>query len=106
MFQCTLCNFCLCSIFSQVPLKPSLKKSPSSDDESEICDAKLHSIQMKIQEKLQKDSEVTHVNETKAEQAAIYIQKIWRGYYTRYKDKEVKEALQNLRTQRAEEYLQ
>lgn len=90
--------------FSQEPcLKPSLKKTPSSEDESEICDAKLQSIQMKVQEKMQKEFEQ---NETKTEQAAIYIQKMWRGYYVRNKDKEVQAAFQNLRAQRAEEYLQ
>lgn len=93
---------------SSPPLKSSLKKSPSSEDESEICDAKLQSIQMKVQEKLLKDSELSSNtnNEIKAEQAAIYIQKMWRGYYTRNKNKDVQEAFKNLRTQRAEEYLQ
>lgn len=84
-----------------------MKKSPSSEEDSEICDAKLQSIQIKAQEKLQKEqTEQNNCHESKAEQAAIYIQKMWRGYYVRNKDKDVQEAFQNFKTQRAEEYLQ
>ncbi|XP_060530394.1 centrosomal protein of 97 kDa-like [Cylas formicarius] len=85
------------------------RKSPSSEDESEICDSKLHMIQMKVQErKQQRDSEILNSssNEEKVERAAICIQKVWRGYYTRNKDKEVQEMFRTLQNQRASQYIQ
>lgn len=87
-----------------------IKKSPDSEDESEICDAKLVAIQQKVQEYKQKrGSDVasnSSSNEDKAENAAVTIQKMWRGYYTRNKDKDVQNAFKNLRTQRSEQYIQ
>lgn len=74
-------------------------KSPS-DDESEICDSKLQTIQMKVEERrLQKDSL------DKVEQAAVCIQRIWRGYHTRHKNKEVQDMFKELQSQRANQYI-
>lgn len=86
-----------------------LRKSISSEEESEICDAKLQTIQMKVEERrLQKETENGSVssNEDKIENAAIYIQKMWRGYYTRNKDSKIQEMFRTLQTQRADEYIQ
>lgn len=82
-----------------------MRKSSSSEDESEICQAKLQNIQMKIEEhKQQKDVELR--SSEKIEQAAIYIQKMWRGYYIRNKNKRVQEVFKMIQSQRAEEYIQ
>lgn len=76
----------------------------TSDDESEICDSKLQTIQMKAEEKrLQKEETINTLD--RVQQAAICIQKMWRGYYTRNKDKDVKELFKSLETQRAHQYI-
>lgn len=79
-------------------------KSPTSDDESEMCDSKLHTIQMKAEERrLQKEETINSLD--KVEQAAVCIQRMWRGYYTRNKDKEVQEMFKELQSQRANQYI-
>ncbi|KAJ8919553.1 hypothetical protein NQ315_002175 [Exocentrus adspersus] len=89
-----------------------LKNKPSSsEDESEICDAKLHTIQMKAEERrMQKDENrnrnVNSNSDTKVERAAVCIQKMWRGYFTRNKDKEIQEMFKELQSQRANQYIQ
>ncbi|XP_018564870.1 centrosomal protein of 97 kDa isoform X2 [Anoplophora glabripennis] len=87
-----------------------LKNKPSSsEDESEICDAKLQTIQMKAEERrLQKDENRSNSssNDDKVEQAAVFIQKMWRGYFTRNKDKEIQEMFKELQSQRANQYIQ
>nr|CAI5838778.1 unnamed protein product [Callosobruchus analis] len=90
-------------------------RSPSSEEESEICDDKLQTIQMKaVERKMQKEEEA-NINsstgggvggEDKVERAAICIQRIWRGFYTRNKDKEVQEMFRELQSQRANQYIQ
>lgn len=84
-------------------------KPSSSEDESEICDAKLQTIQMKAEERrLQKDENRSNTgnNDDKVEQAAVCIQKMWRGYFTRNKDKEIQEMFKELQSQRANQYIQ
>ncbi|KAF2904946.1 hypothetical protein ILUMI_01227 [Ignelater luminosus] len=91
------------------PLPTAMKKSPSSEDESEICPSKLQTIQMKAEERRQQRDSELHSNssgEDKTEQAAIYIQKMWRGYYTRNRNKYVQELFKSLQAQRAEQYIQ
>ncbi|XP_025831949.1 centrosomal protein of 97 kDa [Agrilus planipennis] len=87
-----------------------LRKSISSDDESEICVSKLQTIQMKAEEakRLQRNPEVTtnSSNEDKVERAAVKIQKVWRGYYTRNKDQKVIDMLKGLQAQRAQQYIE
>lgn len=79
-------------------------KSPPSDDESEMCDSKLQTIQMKAEERrLQKEETANSLE--KAEQAAVCIQRMWRGYYTRNKDKQVQEMFKELQSQRANQYI-
>lgn len=90
-------------------LPTAMKKSPSSEDESEICPSKLQTIQMKAEERRQQRDSELHSNssgEDKTEQAAIYIQKMWRGYYTRNRNKYVQELFKSLQAQRAEQYIQ
>ncbi|XP_045478638.1 centrosomal protein of 97 kDa [Harmonia axyridis] len=85
-----------------------LRKSVSSDDDS-VCDSKLQTIQMKAEERRQlKDSEAGSNSsmEDRVEQAAVCIQKIWRGYYTRNKNKEVQQIFRDLQSQRANQYIQ
>ncbi|KAB0798811.1 hypothetical protein PPYR_06691 [Photinus pyralis] len=83
-----------------------MKKSPSSEEESEICPAKLQMIQIKVKERRQKDNDVCQTSEEKVERAAVYIQKMWRGYYVRNKNKYVQELFKTLQAQRSEEYIQ
>ncbi|CAG9766683.1 unnamed protein product [Ceutorhynchus assimilis] len=78
-------------------------KSPSSEEESELCDSKLCIIQNKVEERrMQK----TTTNDEKVRQAAICIQKMWRGYYTRNKDKDLQEMFKVLQNHRANQYIQ
>jgi centrosomal protein CEP97 len=87
-----------------------LRKSLSSDDESEVCVSKLQMIQMRAEEKRmhQKDAEIVSNSsaEDKVEQAAVCIQKVWRGYFTRNRNKEVQEVFRTLQAQRAGQYIQ
>lgn len=86
-----------------------LRRSQSSEDESEICDSKLQTIQQRAEEKrLQKDAEMTSESSSddKVEQAVVFIQKMWRGYLTRNKNKEVQEMFRTLQNQRANQYIQ
>ncbi|KAI4463310.1 protein phosphatase 1 regulatory subunit sds22-related [Holotrichia oblita] len=88
-------------------LHPALKKSLSSEDESEVCDAKLQSIHSKVEEKRHKEETAVNDNaDVKTEKAAICIQKIWRGYYTRNCDKDVQQLYRSLQARRADEYIQ
>ncbi|KAL3266754.1 hypothetical protein HHI36_010914 [Cryptolaemus montrouzieri] len=96
------------SITSQKQPTSILRKSISSDDDS-VCDSKLQTIQLKAEERRQlKYSETDSSNhmEDKVEQAAVCIQKIWRGYHTRNKNKEVQEMFKELQSQRANQYIQ
>uniref|UniRef100_A0A6P7G1V5 Centrosomal protein of 97 kDa n=1 Tax=Diabrotica virgifera virgifera TaxID=50390 RepID=A0A6P7G1V5_DIAVI len=85
-----------------------MNRSASSDEESEICDSKLQTIQMKAEERRLQKEEVNSncSSEDKVEQAAVCIQRIWRGYYTRNKNKEVQEMFKELQNQRANQYIQ
>ncbi|XP_048517086.1 centrosomal protein of 97 kDa [Dendroctonus ponderosae] len=73
-------------------------RSPSSEDESEMCASKAD------ERRLQRNTE--NSNNEKVRQAATCIQKMWRGYYTRNKDKDVQEMFKVLQNQRAYAYIQ
>lgn len=89
------------------PLHSVLKKSLSSEDESEVCDAKLQSIHSKVEEKRHRDEAASNGNlDDKTEKAAICIQKMWRGYYTRNCDKDIQQLYRSLQARRADEYIQ
>ncbi|XP_056632308.1 centrosomal protein of 97 kDa [Diorhabda sublineata] len=82
-------------------------RSISSDDESEMFDSKLQTIQMKVEERLQKEDLNNQCNgEDRVEHAAICIQKTWRGYYTRNKNKQIQEMFKELQHKRANQYIQ
>ncbi|EFA01464.1 Centrosomal protein of 97 kDa-like Protein [Tribolium castaneum] len=88
-----------------------LRKSLSSDDESEVFVSKLQKIQIRAEEKRimnQKDAEILNNcnSEDRVEQAAVFIQKMWRGYFTRNRNKEVQEIFRTLQAQRANQYIQ
>lgn len=69
-----------------------------------MCDSKLQTIQMKAEERrLQKEEIINGLD--KVEQAAVCIQKMWRGYYTRNKDKGIQEMFKELQSQRANQYI-
>lgn len=83
--------------------------SASSDEESEICDSKLHTIQMKAKERsmgLQKEEITSNGSNDDKVEAAVCIQRIWRGYYTRNKDVDVRNRFKELADQRANQYIQ
>lgn len=84
----------------------NIKKSLSSEDESEICPTKLQMIQIKVEKHRQKDAELCPTTEDRVENAAIYIQKMWRGYHVRNKNKYVQELFKSLQSQRSEQYIQ
>lgn len=98
------CNFSKESTIQKTPPSSILRKSPSSEDESEVCDAKLQTIQMKLEEHRQQQNHTTK-DDDRAEKAAICIQKLWRGYYTRNKDRNVQEIYRTVQAQRADEYI-
>lgn len=79
-------------------------KSPTSDDESGMCDSKLQPIQLKAEERRLKKVETLNSLD-KVEQAAVCIQRMWKGYYTRNKNKEVQGMFKELQNQRAHEYI-
>ncbi|CAH1159643.1 unnamed protein product [Phaedon cochleariae] len=83
-------------------------RSPSSEEDSEMCNAKLQAIQMKVEERRMQKEEVASncSGEDKVEQAAVFIQKMWRGFYVRNKNKEVQEMFKELQSQRANQYIQ
>lgn len=61
---------------------------------------------MKAEERrMQRDANNSNSNDDKAERAAICIQKLWRGYYIRNKDRKVQEIFRTLQAQRADEYI-
>lgn len=69
-----------------------------------MCDSKLQTIQMKVEERRLQQEE-TNNGLDKVEKAAVCIQRMWRGYYTRNKDKEVQEMFKGLQSQRANQYI-
>ncbi|XP_050303898.1 centrosomal protein of 97 kDa [Anthonomus grandis grandis] len=84
---------------------------PVSDDEPEFCGSNLESIQMKADERrMQKfshqNAECSDTEGNKVAKAAVLIQRIWRGYYTRNKDKDIQEMFRVLQNQRANQYIQ
>lgn len=59
---------------------------------------------MKLEEHRQQQNHTTK-DDDRAEKAAICIQKLWRGYYTRNKDRNVQEIYRTVQAQRADEYI-
>nr|CAD7571839.1 unnamed protein product [Timema californicum] len=95
----------------------------SSDEDSEMSASKLETIRHRAQERWQRKDTVNTVNNSVAthavevnyaapdtaaavEQAAVCIQRIWRGYHTRNLNKHVQGIYQDLRSTRTQEYIE
>lgn len=62
---------------------------------------------MKVEERRQQKEYTNNCGtEDKVEQAAICIQRMWRGFYTRNKDKDVQAMFKELQSQRANQYIE
>lgn len=81
----------------------NIRISTCSEDESEINVSQLKRLQQKIE--ALENVKRTESNQNEAEDAATCIQKYWRGYYIRNKDKEVQNALKKLRSLRADQHI-
>lgn len=87
------------------------KNSITSDDEVEVCVSKLQNIRNVAQERSSKksietESTNTENNEKNEHAAAVFIQKMWRGYHTRNRNKKTLEILKTIQQHRTEEYIQ
>lgn len=84
------------------------KNSTSSEDELEMCAAKLQTIRNIAQERSTKKIVDDGVNERVKNEnaAAVLIQKMWRGYQTRNLNKKTLEILRTIQSQRTEEHIQ
>nr|CAD7598278.1 unnamed protein product [Timema genevievae] len=95
----------------------------SSDEDSEMSASKLETIRHRAQERWQRKDTVNTVNNSVAsravevnyaapdtaaavEQAAVCIQRIWRGYHTRNLNKQVQGIYQDLQSTRTQEYIE
>nr|CAD7430634.1 unnamed protein product [Timema monikensis] len=95
----------------------------SSDEDSEMSASKLETIRHRAQERWQRKDTVNTVNNSVAtravevnyaapdtaaavEQAAVCIQRIWRGYHTRNLNKHVQGIYQDLHSTRTQEYIE
>lgn len=67
-----------------------------------MCDSKLQNIQMKVERSKMLKTE----NEVDKVKAAVCIQKMWRGYCVRNKNKLVQEIYKTIQSQRADQYIQ
>lgn len=84
------------------------KNHISNEEEVDICVDKLQTIKNIAQERsVKKNTESESSSSEKAEQdAAIFIQKMWRGYHTRNKNKKAVDILKAIQQHRTEEYIQ
>ncbi|XP_033221880.1 centrosomal protein of 97 kDa isoform X3 [Belonocnema kinseyi] len=74
----------------------------SSDEESEVCQAKLNSIRHRAVQRRQEDTN----KEDPTEKAAVCIQRMWRGYHTRNLNKKVTSVLKTIEMTRTNKYIQ
>lgn len=87
------------------------KGSVASDDEVEICASKLQNIKNVAQERSSKknpepESAVVENNDARVFRAAVFIQKMWRGYHTRNRNKKTLGILKTIQQHRTEEHIQ
>ncbi|XP_034941950.1 centrosomal protein of 97 kDa isoform X2 [Chelonus insularis] len=75
----------------------------SSDEDSEVCQAKLDNIRHTANQRRQED---TNKIEDNAEKAAICIQRMWRGYHTRNLNKKATNVLKTIEMMRTNKYIQ
>ncbi|XP_076619613.1 centrosomal protein 97kDa isoform X3 [Colletes latitarsis] len=76
----------------------------SSDEDSEVCQAKLDGIRHRAIQRRQEDSNKVDQDET--EKAAICIQRMWRGYHTRNLNKKATNILKTIEMTRTNKYIQ
>ncbi|XP_063991866.1 uncharacterized protein LOC135170203 isoform X2 [Diachasmimorpha longicaudata] len=76
---------------------------PSSDEDSEFCQAKLDGIRHRAIQRRQED---TNKSEDQTEKAAVLIQRIWRGYHTRNLNKKATNVLKTIEMMRTNKYIQ
>ncbi|XP_011306833.1 centrosomal protein of 97 kDa isoform X2 [Fopius arisanus] len=76
---------------------------PSSDEDSEFCQAKLDGIRHRAIQRRQED---TNKSEDQTEKAALLIQRIWRGYHTRNLNKNATNVLKTIEMMRTNKYIQ
>ncbi|XP_025160240.1 uncharacterized protein LOC105182621 isoform X6 [Harpegnathos saltator] len=75
----------------------------SSDEDSEVCQAKLDSIRHRAIQRRQEDS---NKDQDQAEKAAICIQRMWRGYHTRNLNSKATNILKTIDMIRTNKYIQ
>lgn len=75
----------------------------SSDEDSEVCQAKLDSIRHRANQRRQED---TNKAEDQTEKAAVCIQRMWRGYHTRNLNKKATDVLKTIEMMRTNKYIQ
>ncbi|XP_076394043.1 centrosomal protein 97kDa isoform X3 [Megachile rotundata] len=75
----------------------------SSDEDSEMCQAKLDGIRHRAIQRRQEDS---NKDQDEAEKAAICIQRMWRGYHTRNLNKKATNILKTIEMIRTNKYIQ
>ncbi|KZC04371.1 Centrosomal protein of 97 kDa [Dufourea novaeangliae] len=96
-----------CSIGKPNIAKPVITNlsnaTQSSDEDSEVCQAKLDSIRNRAIQRRQEDS---NKDQNDAEKAAICIQRMWRGYHTRNLNKKATNVLKTIEMMRTIKYIQ
>ncbi|XP_053975172.1 uncharacterized protein LOC128887680 isoform X3 [Hylaeus anthracinus] len=75
----------------------------SSDEDSEVCQAKLDGIRHRAIQRRQEDN---NKDQDEAEKAAICIQRMWRGYHTRNLNKKATNILKAIEMTRTNKYIQ
>lgn len=75
----------------------------SSDEDNEVCQAKLDSIRHRAIQRRQEDN---NKDQDEAEKAAICIQRMWRGYHTRNLNKKATNILKIIEMTRTNKYIQ
>ncbi|KAK0088103.1 hypothetical protein PV325_013199 [Microctonus aethiopoides] len=75
----------------------------SSDEDSEVCQAKLDGIRHRAIQRRQED---TNKTEDATEKAAVCIQRMWRGYHTRNLNKKATDVLKTIEMMRTNKYIQ
>ncbi|XP_077265072.1 centrosomal protein 97kDa isoform X4 [Temnothorax americanus] len=75
----------------------------SSDEDSEVCQAKLDGIRHRAIQRRQEDS---NKDQDQTEKAAICIQRMWRGYHTRNLNRTATSILKTIDMLRTNKYIQ
>ncbi|XP_023716914.1 centrosomal protein of 97 kDa isoform X3 [Cryptotermes secundus] len=80
----------------------------SEDEDSEMSASKLETIRHRAQERWQRKEATSNSagSNSSAENAAVCIQRMWRGYHTRNLNRRVMEAYHDIRAARTQEYIQ